>query len=324
MRVALITDEGPEGRGGVASWVRAVARGLVDAGHDVVLLDRRGGPPIPGVQRVAIGGPSFGRWGGVWVLRLLPMLARVDRVVAATWPLATELVRAGLDVSVVGHGSDLTRPTRDPRGRRRVFHQATRWFTVSRYLADRVPRAAVVLPAPIDAGSGPSSGADGVWGFFGRAVPQKGGDTFVRWVAQAKVRGLLVGDGPALPSWRALAEALGADVVFTGWRAPDDVQRLLAGCALVALPSRAHPDGSGAEGLGLVALEAAAVGVPAVVADVGGLPEAAGPAGLVLRPGDHAVDAIRAWWTPERGEAARAELRRRHGVARTVSVLLGA
>jgi glycosyltransferase involved in cell wall biosynthesis len=40
------------------------------------------------------------------------------------------------------------------------------------------------------------------------------------------------------------------------------------------------------EGLPLTVIEAAMVGRPLVVTDVGGMPEAAGPAGLVVRPND--------------------------------------
>jgi glycosyltransferase involved in cell wall biosynthesis len=325
VRVALITDEGPEGPGGVATWVRAVSCALAARGCEVLLADRRGGPPLPGVERIAIGGPSFGAWGGVWALGLLPRLARCDRVIAATWPVATQLVRSGLDLSVVAHGSDVTRPTRDPRGRRRVFLGAARWHAVSAFVAGHVPRAAPVLPAPVDPRRPGPARRPRVWGFAGRAVPEKGGDTFVRWVAAAGVRGELVGDGPALASWRALAAELGADVAFRGRLPPDALAERMRGWELVALPSRPLPDGTGAEGLGLVALEAAAVGTPAVVAAVGGLPEAAGPAGLALpdlAPAE-AVEAIARWWTPDRGEHARAALADGHGARRAATALVG-
>jgi glycosyltransferase involved in cell wall biosynthesis len=325
VRVALITDEGPEGPGGVATWVRAVTAGLAASGCEVFLADRRGGAAGPGVRRRSLGGPSFARWGGLWALAALPEAARADRVIAATWPVATALVRAGLPLTAVAHGSDVTRPTRDPRGRRRVFAQAERWCAVSSWVAAHVPRRALVLPAPVD--PAPLAAGGDRWGFVGRSVPEKGGDTFVRWVAAAGVRGELIGDGPALPAWRALAAALGADVTFLGAMPPAAVRERVSRWRLLAAPSRPSPDGSGAEGLGLVVLEAAAAGVPAVVTDVGGLPEAAGPAGLVApraaTPAEVAA-AIAAWWSPARGRSARDHLAAAHGVGRTVAALLGA
>ncbi|MGG7565151.1 glycosyltransferase [Rhodovulum sp. DZ06] len=55
----------------------------------------------------------------------------------------------------------------------------------------------------------------------------------------------------------------------------------------------AHSDGllmpSGAEGLGLPAMEAAALGVPALLSDLPALREAGGPSARFLPPGDHAA-----------------------------------
>lgn len=321
MRVALITDEGPEVPGGVGTWVRRVSAALAAAGHDVVVAARGDGTAPPGVRRRALAGPSFGTWGGVWALAAAREVLAADRVVAATWPVATAWVRADLPLVVVAHGSDVTRPTRDPRGRRRVFAQARRWAAVSGWVAAAVPRAAVVLPAPVDAGPPRRPARSGVWGFVGRAVPEKGGDTFVRWVAAARGRGVVVGDGPALPAWRRLAAALGADVAFRGRLPPDAVAAEVAGWDLLAAPSRPHPDGSGAEGLCLAVLEAAALGVPAVATPVGGLPETGAFLVRSADPAD-AAEEIRAFWTADRGEEARVGLLARHGAARTAAALL--
>jgi glycosyltransferase involved in cell wall biosynthesis len=53
-------------------------------------------------------------------------------------------------------------------------------------------------------------------------------------------------------------------------------------CARVFLLPRTYPDGTGAEGLGLVLLEARAMSVEVVGCRCGGVPEAIGPSGLLL------------------------------------------
>jgi glycosyltransferase involved in cell wall biosynthesis len=324
VRLVLLTDDGPADRGGVATWVRRVARAAVARGDHVVVASRRGGGELAGGVHRAIGGPSFGRWGGVWAQTAWREVLAADLVVAATWPLATQWVRWGVPVAVVAHGSDVTTPTRDPRGRRRVFELADRWFAVSAWVAAHVPRRVTVLPAPVEPAT-PGRGGGG-WGFVGRAVEEKGGDTFVRWVAAAGVRGCVVGDGPHLGRWRSVARELGADVEFVGWLPPREVRDRTRSWDLLCAPSRTRPDGSGGEGLSLAVLEAAAAAVPAVVTDVGGLPEAAGAEGLVVRAeagADEVVAAVRRWWSPERGAAARARVARGCGAGRAVEGLTG-
>ncbi len=328
MRVVVLTDDHPPAPGGVATWTGAVVRGLAAAGHDVRVYARARSEleEAPGAALDGVRGPSFGRWGGAWLgWRALPDLARADRVLATTWPVATLAARLDLDLAVVAHGSDVTRPALSGRDFRRVWSQARRRFAVSRFLAERVPGGARVLPAPVDAEPRPASPrGEGVWAMVGRAVATKGGDRFVRLVARAGVTGIVVGDGPELGRWRALARELGARIRFVGAVDHDRVRGLLRSVDLVALLPRPLPDGSGAEGLGLAAIEAAAAGVPVVGCATGGLPEALGP-GLVLPDPDDADDAarrVREWWSSTRGAEAWAWCRERHGVGRAVDALL--
>ncbi len=71
---------------------------------------------------------------------------------------------------------------------------------------------------------------------------------------------------------------LSGRVSFPGTRADADLDRSYAAADLLVLPSRA-------ETYGMVIAEALAHGVPAVAADVGGVPEALGHAARGLRPG---------------------------------------
>jgi glycosyltransferase involved in cell wall biosynthesis len=89
----------------------------------------------------------------------------------------------------------------------------------------------------------------------------------------------LVGDGDERAACQALAAELGvADRIgFPGYRT-DVAERLRAADAFV-LPSVN-------ENLPLALLEAMATGLPCVASAVGGVPEALGGAGLLVRPGD--------------------------------------
>jgi len=127
-------------------------------------------------------------------------------------------------------------------------------------------------------------------GFVGRLAPHKGVPVFLEaasLVAMARPRTafLVAGDGPLRP---AVLEAAGRPELrgrlqWLGFRV--DVPRLMAALDLVAVPSLQ-------EGFSLVALEAMAAGRPVVASRVGGLTEvlgeddAAGPAGLLVKPGD--------------------------------------
>lgn len=332
----ILTDDFVPLDGGVATWSAAVARGLVRAGHPVRVVTRA----RPGLERLEVGcpvhavrGPSFGRHGGRWIgWAIGARLASGDRVLATTWPVATGVIgrcrRLGVTVDVVAHGSDVTRPPVDERGRSRVLRNA-RWWAVSRYLAGRVEELGVpgaVLPCPIDPRPAVPPEGPERWVAVGRATPLKGLDRVIRLAEYAGVELDVVGDGPALPALRRLAAPLGDRVRLHGRVSRDRVAQLLRGARLSLLLPRTHPDGSGAEGFGLVLAEAASLGVATVGCATGGVPEAAA-GGLVLADPDDvpgSVAAIRGWWSPARCEQARAHLAAHHGVDRVVRALVGA
>ena len=78
-----------------------------------------------------------------------------------------------------------------------------------------------------------------------------------------------------------------------------------------------------ASGAVLVLLEAASVGLPVVGCATGGVEEAVGPGLLLSWPDDpvRSAEEVRAWWSPERGMAAREWVSAHHGVHRTVAAL---
>lgn len=133
--------------------------------------------------------------------------------------------------------------------------------------------------------------------FVGRIQPLKAPDVLVRALARLRREG---GD---LASARLVI--LGG-VSGTGSRAPESLPNLIAGLGLVGAVELLPPVDrtvladwfraadvvgvpSRSESFGLVAIEALACGTPVVAADVGGLPTAVGPGGVLVGGHDPAV-----------------------------------
>jgi glycosyltransferase involved in cell wall biosynthesis len=114
--------------------------------------------------------------------------------------------------------------------------------------------------------------------FVGRMTVLKGGDLLVDAIARASgqlgrsIRLLMIGDGPQRTAWEQRASRLGVPYTATGWLSGADRWTALRQATVLALPS------TWPEPFGLVGLEAAALGIPAVAFDVGGVRE-------WLRPG---------------------------------------
>ncbi|MBO8196671.1 glycosyltransferase family 4 protein, partial [Streptomyces oryzae] len=134
-----------------------------------------------------------------------------------------------------------------------------------------------------------------------RLVRRKGQDTLLRAMplVRAAVPGaglLIVGSGPCEGALRRLVRRLpglpeGA-VVFAGSQAHGELPPYYAAADVFAMPCRTRRLGLEAEGLGIVYLEAAAAGLPVLVGESGGAPEAVrdGETGHVVDGSDvHAV-----------------------------------
>ncbi|MEV3993418.1 glycosyltransferase family 4 protein [Streptomyces sp. NPDC049837] len=165
----------------------------------------------------------------------------------------------------------------------------------------RAPIAAAIGPAPrlarlvpgVDAGVfRPGADAGPVRRRYGlgdapvilcaaRLVARKGQDALIRALpgVHARVPGvrlLLVGSGPYESRLRRLAAEHGvtAAVVFAGGHAHDELPSFYAAADVFAMPCRSRKRGLEVEGLGIVYLEAAAAGLPVIVGDSGGAPDA--------------------------------------------------
>ena len=250
--------------------VRRIERMAAEIGADLVVLD----PAVP----LGIVGPWLSRpydvvlhGAEVTVPGRLPVsrqvlgrvLRRARHVVAAGgYPAAEAEHAAGrtLDVTVVPPGVDLQRfaPLDDDERRR-----ARRHF----HLDDD---AEVVVAVS-------------------RLVPRKGFDTAIRAVAALSARRprlvlVIAGAGRDRERLEKLATELGAPVRFLGRVSNDDLPRLY-GCADVSIMlCRNRWGGLEQEGFGIVFVEAAACGVPALAGASGGAAEAVadGETGFVV------------------------------------------
>jgi glycosyltransferase involved in cell wall biosynthesis len=125
--------------------------------------------------------------------------------------------------------------------------------------------------------------------FAGRLVREKGLHVLLEAFRQVlervpSARLDVAGAGPEAEQAQKMAEeaGLGGHVKFHGWLAGDALERLYARAWVLAVPSVWE------EPLGLVAVEAAARGIAAVVSDTGGLGETVihGETGFRVKPGD--------------------------------------
>jgi phosphatidyl-myo-inositol dimannoside synthase len=115
-----------------------------------------------------------------------------------------------------------------------------------------------------------------------RLVPRKGQDMLIRaWPSVLAGLAsdpllLLVGDGPDRQRLGRLTEAAGVSgsVVFTGPVSPADLPAYYDAGNVFAMPCRTRRGGLDVEGLGIVYLEASATGLPVVAGDSGGAPDA--------------------------------------------------
>ena len=107
----------------------------------------------------------------------------------------------------------------------------------------------------------------------------------------AKMTYVVVGKGDAAytEELRRLAAECPVPTIFTGPVANDDLKALYASADVFCMPGEPHP--RRVEGFGLVYLEAAAQGVPAIASRIGAIPEVVvdGKTGIVIPPADLAA-----------------------------------
>ncbi|MEC8423795.1 MAG: glycosyltransferase family 4 protein [Myxococcota bacterium] len=321
-------DAPPRTIGGVAAWSADAAAALAGAGQPVVLYGRRDGAtsewdaarPHPVVR---MRGRSWLRRQAAWAaLAVGPRLRRGDRLLCATWTVATALQPVahalGIPCLVGAHGSELTMLRSAPAPLRRMGPHV-RWVPVSHFLAGELCRLGGsgwrrhVIPMPLELGPQPSPGRREGLICVARDTPLKGIDR-----AQHLARLL----GEPLRLIGASRPQDGADREAGGLLRRDRARAALGTARAAVLLPRTTVDGFGAEGLGLCLLEAAAAGTPTIGCRTGGVPEAIGPGMLLGDPDEPDAGAVRAWLaTPGQGERARAWVESHHGPAAFLATL---
>ena len=356
MRIVIASQDFPPSTGGVQTWAAALASAL-RAEHDVhVVAPRHQHAPAFdrdfAVPVVRVPGTS-----DTMFVRGAPMLAatvrrlRPDLLLHAQWTSAAiaPLLRARgwcRTVAIAAHGRELLLelPPGLAHARRELLRRADIVFAVSRYTAGLCRALGVERVATARNGVDlqryePARWHDAALRFraqhgvgdrplvvsVARLLPHKGIDTAI--AAMARVRAhvpdalyLVVGDGPDRERLASLAAAAGSSVRLLGRLDDDERDAAIAAADAFAMLSRDAPPA--VEGFGLVALEAAALGVPVVAGDSGGVRDALldGAIGTLVSPLDHdaAATALIALLR-DRDRARRLGERARHIVATTSS-----
>lgn len=311
MRVLWLTNDLPPRTGGIQQFVgnlldRVHPAGTVvvgPAGEDaaeVAAHDARQPYRTVRAPGAVLPTPAIGR--------LVTETAREHRpdvlVLGASWPLGELAPRLGRELGVpvvaLSHGLEAGLATvRLGRLVRRATRGLAALTTISDWCEDRLAphvRAdrVVRVPPGVDVDRFHPA-VDGralrrTWGVpddatlvgcVSRLVPRKGQDVLLEVWPEVRRRHpdaylALVGEGPLGDGLARDAAALGPDagVVLPGRVAWDDLPAAHAAADVFAMPCRTRLLGTDVEGLGIVYLEAQAVGRPAIAGRSGGAPEA--------------------------------------------------
>lgn len=293
--------------------LQRIVPGLIARGADVHVVTRKS-ETIAGatVERFSVPHPSVGnlrRWRGRWMKYLRDFMGRFDVVhvhFLHDWGFTPEIIKSGCFV-VTPWGSDIVLPpgegTPSPElldARKMMLRHAvavTAWgptFAASVAEFAGIDAAFIdCLPLGVDLdlfrpvrSSAPQAGDPKYVGFFkgfrevyGATTLMHAIPTVVETIPDARFQ--MIGDGPELQTCQQLAGRLGVQshVKWCRRQPHRNLPNYLAGWKLSVIPSNC-------ESFGAAALESAAMGVPVVASNVGGLPETVrhGETGLLVPP----------------------------------------
>ena len=292
-----VTVYAPKWKGDAAHDEQARAEGIEIVRHPTTLMIPEPSVALRMRTLISSHGIETVWFGAAAPLALLTPLARTagaTRVIASThghevgWsmlPLArTALRRIGNDTDVVTFISQYTRSRFAAAfGPNAALERLAPGVDTDVFTPDSVARAE--LRARYGLGDRP------VVVCVSRLVPRKGQDMLIRALPAIRERIpgaalVIVGGGPYRDDLDRLAVQMGVvkHVVFTGGVPGDELPAHHAMADVFAMPCRTRGSGLDVEGLGIVYLEASAMGVPVVAGNSGGAPESVvdGETGLVV------------------------------------------
>lgn len=271
--------------GGIETVSALLAMAFHEAGHRVTLVTQTAGDGHEPEPYRVLRRPGAGELFGA--VRDSDIVLHNNISLRLAWPLL--LLRRPW---VVAHHTWLPRRGEGATAARwkRLALRAAHNVAVSSAVADDLGVPCQVLPNPYDSARFrclPGVVRSRDLACVGRLVSDKGVPVMLHALAHLRDQGhhhrlSVIGGGPERAALQALTRELNlhAQVRFTGPLVGDDLVRELNAHRVVVVPSVWE------EPFGLVALEAQACGCIPVVAASGGLPQAAGPAGVVFAKGD--------------------------------------
>ncbi len=330
MRILLVTNDLPPRVGGIQYYVDQLARGLVEAGDEVVMY----GSNHEGAEEWDAAAPYEVVRSSLPVLlptavttykvrRLIERRAADAVVFGAAFPLGLMgpwlRRRTGVPYLAFTHGLEVS-AVRGPGGSvllRRIGKDASAITYVSHWCRSLLQPAFgegprhVMLPPAVDP-TEYHAALDGApvrrrWGIgdaplvvcVSRLVERKGQDRLIDALPALRdrvpgTRLMIVGGGPVEGALRRRAEDMGVGehVVFTGTVTGEELPAHFAAADVFAMPCRERRRGFEVEAFGIVFIQAEAVGVPVVAGDIGGVPDSLvdGETGLLVDGKD--LDAI--------------------------------
>ena len=312
-------------------------------GREVLLLDDHSA--FPALERLLL---KAGRLPRRWVRAIAkthPSLVHAHFGTNAP-PAALLAARLRVPLIVTYHGVDITSVARTATQRRRrqaIFRVADRTLAVSHFIAGALraqgcPAEKIIVhyigvDTEFFSPSERPRASNQVL-FVARLVPKKGLIHLIRAMQRVQQRIpdaelLVAGDGPLRAELEKEAAARKVHATFLGVQTPAQVRDLMRGAAVHCGPGVVATSGD-AEGLGIIFLEAQAVGLPVVASTSGGISEGIvdGETGLLHSPGDEETLAghlIMLLGDAERrrrmGEAGRAHMLRNFDLRRQTRIL---
>lgn len=298
MRVAIMVHRFHPDLGGVEMTAQVIARGLVERhGDDVVVVthseDASDDAAFP--FRVL---RAPGRRELLATVRGADVVLHNNPCLQFWWPqlLTTTPLVMAIRQYISLPGQVMSTATRAKyHAKYALVEGADELTSTSQHMRAHLPQITTVIPngyrdEVFTITTRPQDRTPGSIAYLGRLTRDKGADLLVRATGQLSRRGIditvtVMGDGPerALLEELARTEGVADRVSFVGAVDGSRANELLNEHAIAVVPSRVP------EAFGTVALEEAAAGCVVVGADLGGLPEAIGPAGPLFVPDDESA-----------------------------------